>query len=119
MPLRNMTSFERALVDGLLSEDFPGRDALRAQLERASVETLDEHGCLQFRVEAGPPAPVELTVPVEAEAQDADGGGLHMLLFVRDGVLDGLEFFRDDGAQILKVPPPERWELFLPYRGRR
>lgn len=41
MPFRDLTPYERALVQKLLSEDFPGREHLRAQIERALVEPLD------------------------------------------------------------------------------
>jgi hypothetical protein len=39
---------ERELIERMLSEPFPGRDELLAQLSGAKVRTIDEDGSLSF-----------------------------------------------------------------------
>ncbi|SEI08088.1 hypothetical protein SAMN05216228_1022117 [Rhizobium tibeticum] len=52
---RPLTANEFRLVEKLLSREFSGCEALRAQLETARVSAIDREGSLQFRV-SGPDA---------------------------------------------------------------
>lgn len=100
---RQLTDHERRLVEKLLSPEFPGCEALRAQLKTARVSTIDQDGSLQFRV-SGPPANVEQRVPAEGYYFDAEGDELrpavHVLLHVVGGMLNELEVYKDDGSPI-------------------
>jgi len=75
------------------------------------VREIDEHGCLEFKVDYDVLADVQHTVPVEAEAQDSDGIGIELLLFVKRGKISGLELNKGDGSPIVDMPKPERWEV--------
>lgn len=100
---RQLTDNERRLVEKLLSPEFPGCEALRAQLDTARVSVIDQDGSLQFRV-SGPSAKVTQRVATEAYYFDAEGTGLrpavHLLLHVVDGMLNELEVYKDDGSPI-------------------
>jgi hypothetical protein len=60
-------------------------------------------------------------IPVEAEGKDEDGVVIHMLLRVVDGRPIELEFFREDGATIKRMPAPSGFELIvlppMPQKG--
>ncbi|GAA1429317.1 hypothetical protein GCM10009616_11120 [Microlunatus lacustris] len=91
-PLRRR---ERDTLEVLLAVDFPGVEALRAQLPGTVVVDRCRCGCpsvsLQPPVDA-PLAAVADTVPVEAVGMGAYGQAEAMvLLFVRDGRLSYLE----------------------------
>lgn len=97
---------ERAVLDRLLSADFPGRDGLAAQVLTALVRRIDDEGSLRFRVE-GSPAAVADRVPVEGrywEGKDPFGPGVSLLLHVVGGLLHELEVLKDDGTPIRVGP---------------
>lgn len=100
---RQPTDNERRLIEKLLSRDFPGRDALRVQLEAAHVLTIDKEGSLQFRA-SGPSADVKHRVLAEGYYLDRDGveNGpvVNVLLHVVDGMLNELEIYKDDGSAV-------------------
>jgi hypothetical protein len=110
---RRLTPDEGALIGRLLDADFPGREELRAQVAAASVREIDEDGSLEFRVRTAQTASVVRRVPVEAEARDADGGNVHVLLHVVDGRVDELEFYKEDGSRIVKRPEPEELRILI------
>lgn len=93
---------ERAVLDRLLTAEFPGRDRLAAQARTALVRQIDDEGSLRFRVE-GAPAVVTGRVPAEGSYQDGDdpfGPRVNLLLHVVGGRLHELEVFKDDSMSI-------------------
>jgi len=122
---RAMTSWEKRLIQQLLSSPFPGRDALIAQVEQAVVSPmhedgtpLDENGSFYFRTSSSEKATVVGPVPAEGEARDTDGVMIHYLLHVVRGKIDRLEIYKDDGSKVLRQAEPE--ELTAdgpPYAG--
>lgn len=100
---RQLTDREHQLIEKLLSSEFPGCDALCAQLKTASVSAIDVDGSLEFRA-SGPPADVEQRVPTEGYYFDTEGvaprPAVHVLLHVVDGMLNELEVYKDDGSPI-------------------
>lgn len=104
---RQPTQRERRLIEKLLSVDFPGRDDLRRQMDTAEVSDIDEVGSLHFLV-SGPSATVARRVVAEAyyydkQAVDFDPA-VHIILHVVDGKLHELEFYKDDGSSIERLP---------------
>jgi hypothetical protein len=110
---RELTTEERALLERILEADFPGRDELTPLLRSAFARTIDEDGGLEIESRAEGKAPVVKRVPVEASAKNEDGVVIHMLLHVVDGKPVELEFFREDGATVKKVPPPTAFDLMV------
>lgn len=116
---REMEPRERALIHKLLEPDFPGRDGLAQQLETAQVRPIyDPNGSLGF-LEFLITSPVRIEkkrgVAVEGEYKDPDGMTVHVLLHVRDGKADCLEFYRDDGQQIQTWPDLSSMEIYGPF----
>ena len=111
MKWRRLTAFEAAILDKLLSTDFPGRPELLAQVSAALVRQIDVGGSLEFDAESTAAAPVKRRIPIEAQAKDLDGTWIHALLHVVGGRVKELEFYKDDSSKILEIPPLERWEL--------
>ncbi|MGC2330288.1 MAG: hypothetical protein WA581_02445 [Candidatus Acidiferrales bacterium] len=111
--LREPTEAERLLLKRLLDADFPGRSELAPLLQRVLVRTIDEDSGLELQTQAEGKAPVVKRVPVEAEAKDTDGVMIHMLLHVVEGKPVELEFFREDGATVKRMPPASAFELIV------
>jgi hypothetical protein len=110
---REPTDTERALTNRLLEGDFQGKAELASLLRNALVKTSDDDGGLEFECRAEGTARVSQTIPVEAEGKDEDGANLHMLLHVREGRPHYLEFFREDGQKVKRIPHPSTFELIV------
>ena len=110
---RNLFSGERALVDALLAHDFPGRDAIAEQVREAK-ERMRDVPVLQFRVGGHQEADVRFRVPVEAECSDVDGIAIPVLLFVSEGVVQEIEFYKDDGSPFVIPKAEDLRKFFIP-----
>lgn len=107
---RPLRDYERALLDFLLSADFPGRDELRKQAETVRVVGECQCGCgtIELQVQPDlPPANVTRPIPIEAYGEVID-----VLLFARKGVLGSLEivFYADPPER--PYPRPEQLKLW-------
>ena len=111
--LREPTELERLLLERLLEADFPGKSGLVPLLRQVVVRPLDEDGGLELQSQVEGKAHVAKRVPVEAEAKDDDGAVIHMLLHVVEGRPVELEFFREDGAKVKRMPPPSAFDLIV------
>jgi hypothetical protein len=67
---RPLTEWERRFVLRLLEPAFPGRDALRQQMDHVFGSAIDENGSLNLECQTTTVAPVEKRVPTEGEAID-------------------------------------------------
>lgn len=107
---RALSAAEEALLQALLSYDFPGAAELRSQLPSVRVRglSLDDPHVPLFEV-ADPKAPraqVSDIVPIQARVRDADPP-IEILLFVKDGLLDSLEVV-DYGSKTRRpLPGPD------------
>lgn len=107
---RSLRAEEKALLDFLLSAEFPGRDELKEQVEDVRVVGECECGCgtIELAVQPGTvPARTEKSIPIEAYAEALD-----VLLFARDGVLGMLEivFYADPPQR--PYPRPDQLKLW-------
>ena len=118
--LRSPTDCERAILDVLLSADFPGRDTVRALLADAEVRTIDEDGSLEIICTSPLKAEVVKQVPVEAYATDADGVTAEILLHVRNGKPVELEVFKRDASTVSSLEALRNFDVqvYPPYRSR-
>ncbi len=101
---RALSTSERDILDRLLAVSFPGRDELMQQLADPEARTIDEYQSIELCLKQQIRAPVKKTVPVEAEAPDADGIMVRYLLFVREGLAYELQIYKDDGSPIIRRP---------------
>lgn len=108
--VRELTAEETRITARLLEAEFASASEVREQARRSSVRAQDYGGVLvlAFDTSAGlPTARVKHRVPVEAQAPDADGVMIHLLLHVVDGVLTEIEIFREDSKPIRRLPRSE------------
>jgi len=97
MEVRPLTSQERAILDLLLSREFPGRAELAAQAE--SVQTKGSScscGCPSFSLVADrtlAAADVSQRMVSDAHGPDPAGNAVGVLLFVDDGYLAEVEVY--------------------------
>jgi hypothetical protein len=117
------TDLQLQIVNRLLSEDFPGRDELRQQLQNIRVENLDcEDKCPSFLIfpdQSTPKSAVKIRIPVEGEITDQDGSRVEILLHVVDGYLNELEIVKYEETDFIgpidpldvkvKVNDPKKW----------
>jgi len=102
MYTRPLTQQERALLDFLLTRDFPGREALLRQAE--TVRTAGRScgcGCPSFSLkpDLALPAPdVPDRMPTDAHGSDPGGNAVGVLLFVNDGYLSDVEVYSFEGS---------------------
>ena len=101
---REPTSAERALLEQLLEAEFPGKLELVRLLRNILVRSIDSDGGIEIESQSEGKATVVKRVPVEAEGKDEDGTVIHMLLHVADGRPAELEFFREDGTTVKRLP---------------
>lgn len=111
---RPLTYDELAVLTELLSEDFPGRDALREQAALSMARRIDMDGSLLLQPDGtATRAVVVRRIPVEAEIDDLDGVTIHVLLHVIDGRLNELEFYREDSAPIQRTMAPDALRVLI------
>jgi hypothetical protein len=110
---RAPSSAEQGVIRVLLEAKFPGDSALREQMSKARVRTLDVDGSLEISVEDGPLAEVAHRIPVEAVATDSDGASIHILLHVVDGMLQELEYFREDSRPVQHPPTADDLQVLV------
>jgi len=109
---RPLSSEERALVEFLLSAEFPGRDQLNSQLGFAEVVGTCECGCGTVNLAVtGPAARAVCREPIPVEAH---GTGIQVLLFVRGGLVCSLEIVDFEDKRPLPYPRPRDLKLWVP-----
>jgi hypothetical protein len=109
---RELNAMERALLDYLLSADFPGCETLRVHAE--SVLAFGDCGCGCGTIDFGVVEPGQYGQLVV----EAYGTGLEVLLFASDGKLTSLEIVDYGDARPLKYPSPMGLELWVPPKTR-
>ncbi|WP_247041371.1 DUF6984 family protein [Arthrobacter rhizosphaerae] len=100
---RQASAKEIDLLQRMLDTHFQGSAELRRQLSSIVVEQIDRNGSLLLRPISPTPAMVSRRIPVEATYPDSDGVLVHVLIHVRDGVLNELEIYREDSGDVLSA----------------
>jgi hypothetical protein len=109
---RPLTPAERNVLLALLSEEFPGRDALLDQVTSLTVRSIDREGSLELKA-SGPKADVKARIPVEAVMEDQDGFLIHILLHVCEGLLNELEIYKDNLGVPQREVNPDSFKLIV------
>lgn len=110
---RRLTDWERRVLLRLLEPEFPGRDALRDQLDDIVVSPIDDNRSLDMACGGTVIADVEKRIPTEGEASDLDGTTIHFLLHVVSGRLNRLEIFKDDSSRVARCPEPDDIQVLI------
>ena len=106
---RRLRLEERALLDFLLSADFPGREELKSQAESVTVVGECQCGCGTIDFQVDPTcaaAKLDKSVPIEAY-----GDSLDILLFAGRGFLQMLEIIYYGDPSEKPYPRPEHLML--------
>lgn len=109
-----------ALLNKLLSVDFPGVEQLRLQLQDLYYRPVDDDGCIKFKVNNLISASVIHNIPVEATFSTGHGLSYHVpkahiLLHINDdGLMKELEFYTDEPDVTYQLPGPDEI-LVEPY----
>ena len=114
---RDLDSKERALLEFLLTAEFPGRSELQEQARRVKAVGDCDCGCgtIDLAVEDCPPrAHTREPIPVEARRESPEGP-IEVLLFVRGGRLASLEIV--DYLNTRLYPAPDDLKLWVPPQG--
>lgn len=112
---RELTRYERELLDRLLSQEFLGRDEIANQLAYCRVRVIDQDGGLEIQsYMPGNASAVKSRVPTEGEAEDNDGVTIHFLLHVVNGAVCELEIYKEDNSRILAMPAANAVRVFAP-----
>lgn len=109
---RPLNPSEHALVDLLLSADFPGCDELRSQVDNVEVIGICKCGCGTADLRVKEPAvrsPSESPIPIEAHS---DTPPVDVLLFVDQGLLSMLELVFYDDRKPRPFPKPNELKLW-------
>jgi hypothetical protein len=108
MPLRSLKPEEQAVLDLLLTREFPGRDELLIQAESVKTSGLScDCGCPSFSLQPDrslPPGPVTERMPTDAHGTDPAGNQVGVLLFVDDGYLAEVEVYSFDDTDFAGLP---------------
>ena len=115
---REMSAWERAVVNRLLSVPFEGSEAVRTQIASALVRLVrddDECHTLEIDVRAGAPIPnsypFNRPLPVEGQFFSPGGTRVEVRLLHMKGRLSRLEFIVY-GERLDGLPAPEAIEVW-------
>lgn len=108
-----LTVDAQRILSALLVVQFPGSVQIAKQIESARGRVVDKEGSIVLQAPDGPRADVERRIPVEAEAEDADGGTFHVLLHVVDGYIAELEIYTEDGLPLQGPIHPEALRILV------
>ena len=107
---RSLNDAEQQLLEFLLEDEFPGREALVAQASTVGTAGSScDCGCPSFSLIADRsllPADTE-NPATEAHGRDPGGNRVGVLLFVRDGYLAEIEVFNWTDSKFAGLPRPE------------
>jgi hypothetical protein len=118
-PLKPLETF---ILQKLLSVDVEGIGLLQNQLEFASARVLDEYGSLQIRIDGAPKSgfldgPLIYAKQKDLDTTDDFAPHINILLFIKNGLLDRLEIYKDNLGRILgSINPKEFNELLVDKR---
>jgi hypothetical protein len=114
LQFRPLRTNEREILLKLISAVPAAGEGLRSQVNSCAARELDEYGSLELTV----PSPVkllELSGPiVSAMQEDTDtiptkGPYINFILFARNGVINELQIYKDDGGAIKSAIDPSRF----------
>jgi hypothetical protein len=113
---RPLTDTERTALDFMLAAEIPGAETLREQSRTARVDGRCNCGCPTINIEVEQGTPRINAMPgdhVVATAVSRNPGYTHLMLWVTDGYLSGLELAWLDGPPE-EFPAPEEFEAPMP-----
>ena len=112
---RTARPWERAVVGRLLRDPFVGSETLLSQWRTALVRDSGVEGSFEILPDASiAAAATRYSVPVEAVADDIDGGEISILLHAPGGILAEVEILREDGERVGRRPEASELRIWHP-----
>jgi len=113
---RDLNEQERKILLKMASAEVINREILIAQIDVARVNGLDRVGSLKFKLTQCPQYFNTNGPMITAQQEDVDtvagfGPYINVLLFLKDGYIDELEVYKDDGSEIVSQLDPEKFTL--------
>ncbi|WP_414450020.1 hypothetical protein AB4851_30125 [Burkholderia sp. 22PA0099] len=107
LEFRSPQDFEVILLKAMIEKISSGKSALDMQINSCQVRSLDDMGSLEIRTNIASTYGAYTGPLVTAQQEDVDtisgcGPYINVLLFLKDGKLEQLEVYKDDGS------PPQR-----------
>ena len=117
MTSRPLTDYEKQLVLKLLEALLNGAQYAE-QLNNVQVSRWAGDSSLKFEFrESVGSLGNEMGIPVEGEFKDVDGVPIHVLLHVKDGRLHILEIYKENGSEVIRMPPAADLQIFRPQQS--
>lgn len=111
---RNLRKDEIKILKKLLEKPFPGREALLKQLELSKVREIDSDGSLQFQIPRNVErARVSSSIPVEGRYTDSSENNVQVLLHIKNGLLNELEFFKFELKDVGKLRDVDELKVWV------
>ena len=116
---RELTEYEKGVLNKLLTVNFQGKEKLLIQLKSAKVAgycRCGDKNCktimIQVENDITNKASVETNVPVEGQGADVDGIPIMFMLFVTDGYMSALDIIKPGDAGIQSLPSVPQLQVF-------
>lgn len=113
---RSLSTLERRMLEAMVRAGLPNSEILMNQINSSRVKDIDDVGSIKFLVSCDDRY-AHVTGPlITAQQEDVGtvpgrGPYINFLLFLRDGIIDELEIYKDDGSQILSIFDPDKFIL--------
>jgi hypothetical protein len=104
------------MLEAMVRAGLPNSEILMNQINSSRVKDIDDVGSIKFLVSCDDRY-AHVTGPlITAQQEDVGtvpgrGPYINFLLFLRDGIIDELEIYKDDGSQILSIFDPDKFIL--------
>jgi hypothetical protein len=113
---RPLSILERRVLHAMIPTELPNGGILIRQIDSSRVRAIDEIGSIEFSVSCDDLYSDVSGPLITAQQEDVDtvlgrGPYINFLLFLRDGVVDELEIYKDDGSRILSTFDPSKFAL--------
>jgi hypothetical protein len=118
---RALTPDERLILSKLLSISAPGIEVLRQQMADARAVVSDEYGSISLDVHKAQPGnfsdgPLITATQFDTDTVENYGPKINVILFVKNGFINELQIYKDDGKPIKSRLNPDLFDLFLDRR---
>lgn len=118
---RPLSNLEITILEKLLSVDLPEIGILREQISRTKALTVDENGSIKLKVNSPVRArigdgPLVTATQIDQDTVIGYGPYINVLLFLKKGVLEEVDIYKDDSGKIINPIDPQRFDLIVDKR---
>ena len=111
MNFNELTNWHQETLKLLINFLPQYQNELSYQINNAIFSVLSDGISLEINTRKNSNVLDKLSIPVELEAIDVDSMTIHGLLQCNNGLIGFLEFYREDGEKIIKLPSASEFML--------